>query len=1033
MDIRDALHILEIASANYVENDRADAKTSLIEQLVDRDYTDKILAHYRYRLGMEPNYTLLDALCDVVKNASILKHKHDIAVDYVESNKSDLLVRLLSREVYKNVVRGVLKRKNRYGVKVLRYINTDSRFDIIYYQFVKTFAKDSVGSFYEGQYSAYIAHAFSNYFYEEHKKDIWSTLSEVDTARQEIDMKQSLTNVELVVTDTSDFYINDHLKNIYQANMVLFKHNGHTLNTIVYDIFHLCLHYRISSYFKRLNNQLQTFHLELIDTGRPQLTIKEDGQIIENKVKGASSKIGNGQKMIPVLYDYVKAKKLNINALGDLREYAFILGKDAVSDSNCIWQLEPVARCTEKRIDNADGLLNYRNFEIVLKGVISVYTLINAMEVRGVSPVSVYDEDLFKNIEVIRYMDYLSSIKYKRLMLQLQTENKPEQVCPVLDDFETAVHDRSGSNENNRADNQERRAKALLNGLLVNPPLKKKTNYSEFDNLYHVYLQISAFPRSLDLYKIMKIENDATTQDSINEILQLIDFPSYYICSPMSRSNRCNKLLQNKPYLAREYLTSYDSVDLSYNVMFPTPTEETQIYLLFHGMSIPLNKEQNAFITDNIYYDFDEVIALYQTTGEERDFDLIEQPVLKQTEIKILDTRLQLTECYTETHISKMNKVLKYKSSKEACTRFNMHYLKLSILQEDFLSFLNVLIDFLSLACQHSEFAELCSTLVNGFQQKEFKEEVLQQFILNTLTSYFELQSDTLQEDTLLQLLQNNTKLNPFMRIMLVSLCECDSDKKEYLTFEYSKAKELYCEFLSFIDWNEVTNPSKVFVLFWNYINAKLLFFANVRDIYDILFLVPTEVKTLTSELSHRYQLETVLSDMVSSIPDGISLDTLDSILTIDFIKDTYKVSMDTHNFIIKLFLKYIHNCRHTFDNILDYSSTGKAVVKEEFRHWGEMFDLTQKEQDIPELDKLRELYNVDDYGFFMRNSEYFKGIAYDGVTQYFVHRSGQLLLQSSDGTYRVPTTLIIGEELTEERRKLELNDIIARGLGVYG
>lgn len=56
---------------------------------------------------------------------------------------------------------------------------------------------------------------------------------------------------------------------------------------------------------------------------------------------------------------------------------------DAVSDSNCLWQLEPVARGTEKRIDNSDGIKNYKNFEVVLKGVISVYSLINGLESRG--------------------------------------------------------------------------------------------------------------------------------------------------------------------------------------------------------------------------------------------------------------------------------------------------------------------------------------------------------------------------------------------------------------------------------------------------------------------------------------------------------------------------------------------------------------------------------------------------------------------------------------------------------------------------
>ena len=1024
MNIKDALHILEIASANYVENDKADSKESLIEQLVDRQYTDQILNHYNYRLGMDSNYTLLDAVCEVVKNASIIKHKHDIALDYISSNKSDLLVRLLSRDVYRNVVRGVLKRKNKFGVNVLRYINTDSRFDVIYYQFVKTFAKDSVGSFCDGHYAAYIANAFSSYYYEEHKRDIWNALSEVDTARQEIDMKQSLTNIELVVTDTSDFYIHDLLKNIYQANMALFKHNGHTLNTIVYDIFHLCMNHRINTYFNQINEQLKTFHLELIDTGRPQLTIDEEsGKVIEDRVKGASSKIGNGLKMIPVLYDYVRAKRLNMNALGDLREYAFTLGKDAVSDSNCLWQLEPIARGTEKRIDNSDGIKNYKNFEVVLKGVISVYSLINGLESRGVSPVSMYDEDLFKNIEVIRYMDYLSSLKYKDLMLELQNVKiTPENDCSVLDNFEAAVHNRAGSSENNRADNQERRAKALLNGLLVNPPLKKQKIYSEFDNLYHTYLQISLFPRSLDLYKILQLEGGAVAQRDVNNILQSTELPSAYIGSSLVRSNRCNKLLKSKPYLTNEYLTTYHPVDLNFSITLPALLEETLPCLLFQGNEVPLNRESNSFDLGDTCYDYNDVLELYQSAGEDRDFDLIDKPILVETEIPLFDIRLQLSDSYTSNHISKMKSALKYKFSKDACERFNVHYIELSALQEDFISFLNEMKDFLSLAYQYSEFLEVCSELSNEFKQKEFKEEILGQFVLNTIARCCQVESDSLNAD---DLLENNKQINSFIRIMLLSLSEADKRA-------YTEQKELYNEFLSFIDWDEVNTPSKVFVLFWNYINAKLLFFSNVRDIYDVLFLVPSEVKTLTSELCYRYKLESVLPDMVSAIPDGISLDTISNALTIDFIKDTYKTSMDTHNFIIKLFTKYIHHCNHAFENILDYSSIGKTIMKDEFRHWGEVFSLTQKEQDIPMLNKLTELYSTDDYGFFMRNSEYFKGYSSDGNTSYFVHRSGKLLVQNLDGTYRPITNLIFERDLTEEERKAELNEIIARGLRIY-
>ncbi len=1033
MNIRDALHILEIAAANYVNIDKMDGG-SLIEQLVDRVHTEKILEHYNYMLASDQNYTLLDALCAVLKNAAITKHKQEIALDYITSNKWDLLTRLLSRDVYKNVVRDILKRENKFGLVTLRYINTDSRFDIIYYQFVKTFAKDSVGSFSDGHFGGYIAHAFQQYFLKEHKKDIWYTLREIDIARKETDMKQSLTNVELMVTDSSDFYINDLLKNIYQANVALFKHNGHTLNTIVYDIFHLCVNHRINSYLASINNKLQTFHIELIDTGRPQLTIDEKtGKVIEERIKGASSKIGNGLKMIPILYDYVKEKKLNMNAIGDLREYAFTLGKDAVSDSNCIWKLEPVARATEKRIDNSEGIRNYKNFEIILKGIISVYSMINGLESRGISPVSIYDEDLFKNIEVIRYMDYLSSIKYKDLMLELQNSNKSENTCKVLDNFQDAVHNRAGSSENNRSDNQERRAKALLNGLLVEPPLKKKKIYSDYDNLYHVYLQLSALPRTLDLFKFIQIETGSLSQSDIDMVLNLNNVPPKYIGSSYMRSNRYNKVLQSKPYLTDEYITAYQPINLQYTIPFLSPTEEKQLHLIYNNEIIPLDKETNSFIVRESIFNKDDVIQLYNTS-DECDFQLVEKPILEEVVIPMFDLRLQLSNSNSAEHIRELNKAIKYKYSKDACMKFNLHYIELSKIQEDFIFFMNILKDFYSIACQYPEFSNLCKEFVNELRNKEFKEEVLEQFILNSISNYFKIDLSILTFDALQQIFSENENLNVFIKLLLVSLFNKDLNSIDVeldtiLNISDANDTALYKEFIHSITWNDINSSSKVFVLFFNYINSKLKFFTAIRDIYDILFLVVSEIKTLTTELSTRYGLEAILPNMVSDIPDGIALDTLEDIVVIEFIKEIYKSSMDTHNFIIKLFTRYIHGCTHAFEHILDYNAIGRVIAKDEFRHWGDVFNLTKKETNIPLLDKLRELYSLDDSGFFMRNSEYFKGISKDGHTKYFIHYTGKLLVQNSDGTYSSVHSLNLEKELSDEERKMELNEIINRGL----
>ena len=92
---------------------------------------------------------------------------------------------------------------------------------------------------------------------------------------------------------------------------------------------------------------------------------------------------------------------------------------------------------------------------------------------------------------------------------------------------------------------------------------------------------------------------------------------------------------------------------MNFSITLPALLEETLPCLLFQGNEIPLNRESNSFDLGDTCYDYNDVLELYQSAGDDRDFDLIDKPIIGEIEIPLFDVRLQLSNSYTSNHISK--------------------------------------------------------------------------------------------------------------------------------------------------------------------------------------------------------------------------------------------------------------------------------------------------------------------------------------------------------------------------------------------
>lgn len=987
-----SLDELVIATAKYVESINTTDTNRIIENLVDGKFNTQIIE----LVETEQVKTWWDAIVYLLKTPSIQQNRENILNDFLSYSKWELLSQIVYRVPYKEAIRNILKRHNKYLSAIPDIYS--SRFDYMYSKFIQWFEKAVGGYYNNGSFKNFFASSFENFYFGlEYKKDVWKQLREVDTAKLEID-KGNISYKDLTVKETTDLRMSDLLKNIYQANFVLFKHNGHNLNTIVYDIFYLILSYHIQQYFKEINNKLSYFTLQLIDEQLPLTEIDimlDNGEYktIKSSVKGAISKINNGKQMIPLIYNYIKDKKVNTLFIGDLREIIFNLGKNAISDSNCVWKLSGITNYTEQYINTKIGLLNYVNFEIILKGVASVYTLIFELEKRGISPVDIYDKDLFTNLNVIRYMDYLSSIKEKNLILQLQKEatkdkeNNSEKSA-ILDTFEEMLNKRAGSSENNKADNQLRRQYALLNGFIKEPKLKKRKTLSDFEKLYNIYIQLHCIPKTLDTFYDICINYQSLSTLEFENLNKEKLFRSNYIGTEILRKTKYNSILNSLPLLSKQYIENYEPYDCSYYLTnIPLLSKDSKEVVIYNNISYYADKQTDKYFIDNEYFSLEDLKQIAKNTQNVLRFESTRYFILNYK--KYFPMRIHFEKPLSMLHKENLQKVLSHKESKVYCEKFIEEYFSISSFQEEFISFSEKLVYILSLLKDNFNITETVNDLGKQFFNLDFKEDTLNDLIQLTFSEYYHIETSNN--------INNILNLSFTERLIFSPFIEDEMFKQQVSKLDpnYLTRPVAFKEFIN-LDL-DCSSPAKVYVQIYNYLNAKLTFLEKIFDGYEMLFLANTEIKLFIIELNSRYNLSNLFSSLVKKIPKGMAIDTIDNDIIINFIHDTYKICFSKYSYLIKSFENYIDACIHTLDDILDYSTRETLNIRENFEDWGRIFNMCPPKKHILALDHLREKYKTDKEGFFLKNGEYLTTHSFDDTVTYYIHRTGNLLRKEQE------------------------------------
>lgn len=976
------IELVTLAAAQYADDSIIVNDLTLVEALADGIFDAQIKELMKYN-----NLTIVDTLCSIVGDPHVVTRKHDIISDIITYSKWELLGNILYRQPYKNAIKNTLHNLTKYN-DVRKYIESPVRFGAVYEDFVKWFMLYSVGSYTQDTYTGYVKKAFENYYYVNFKRDIWATLREQDVAKKESDMKQSLSIQDVKVVETGDIYINTLLTNIYVANRLLFKHSGHTLNTIVYDIFYLILDYRISKYVSKLNNMLTTCTIMVKDTGLP-FSYNDNGEIVfANLPKGALSKISNARNLIPELYEFVADRKLNELFIGDLRENTFTLGKNATSDSNCVWRLNNDTKVTQSYIDQGQSIFNYDSFEKIIKGVVSVFTLMEAFEERGMSIVDIYDQDFFKDIDLIRSLDYMSSLKHKKLIRDLQNEPKPHNDERILEDFDQMVYSRAGSDQNNRIENKERRDSAYTYGLLKKPALKQSRVKEPFEKLRSMYAQISALPLSLECYQNSLRKLGAGVIPSKVQ-LDAIGNPA------MTNDINYNYFLGKKPLLSARYLAEYKKETYICKVGLPNPTDgNVDVTLLStDGLMLQMNKDTSLFQLSE--EDFISLSELQNIILSEPNCGMTLAYDFTYDEIDLFPIYLDLHSSIETKHLQRLESL--YSANKDtsfACRKYNDRLLTLSQVQASFVDLLYYVFEIIQQQFEAGN-KKYANDLYMQFKRKEFVNDVFDdnlQFILETLYS---VDMNELYASNIMYI-PNASIFAKLIMLACVDRSNWSSNAIELINCRSSNAdeKNLFLEFVNLVDMD--ISPTTVFVLFYNFLYTQLNVHLCLRDSFEMLFLIRTiEIKSFICEILTRFDVLNWQNDLIDNLSYGYAIKNVFSREILAFMRETAKLLFNRYSYILSEYTTYSKSCTNVFEDIYKYSTYCTPTSRDEFKSFGELFSKTRPKTDDKSLDALREICIKDDYGFFMRNGEYLK--SHHNGSSYYVHKTGNLLKCSMD------------------------------------
>lgn len=1039
-------------------------------EMLQQDYIDEFQRYYRerYNQAKREGAKVLPNILDEMINFAIkelpirIPSCQSLSGLLEETKKTEIKGRFLTQTTVQML--SSLAKRDKVRESVRQYLhsqdkrNTHSkidstRFEQVFNMFATSFEESSAAAFaFSGQFLNYVMHCFIQFFYQSNLRDVWNILGAVDFAKREAETNITSVTVNKVVR-TDDIPIRHLLINIARVNDLMFNHSGQSEGArgVSYDIFYMIILHLCQQKVDVINEGLDGFKLRLIDERDRR---GSHNGLSENK--GIANKISNARMLIPVIFEYVRKGDWSIDNITELRDVAFTLGKKDRDGKNCVWKDVQDKAETSRYFDMSESAHNYRAFDQIFKGVLSVYALMKALEERGQTVIDVFDKHpgLCEDYRLPRSLDYLSSLVYADEILAMQLEgedpaNRPGNSGELLT-FPDMVSLYAGSDENKRENIRANRKAAFSQGLLDNPRLKQHgTMQSQFEQLQSAADFMTSIPRGFEEYIHLLVSESRfppahfAPQVVLNPgDVTLGHFNSLYH----------NRFMSENPEVAQYYLYKKASGKLDLqplewhigNSLFSSIVYQQVVagnngnpgIMELFGLYISMcdtflccpndgNTEDTSYLHSYNLTQLQQLVAEHTYNGHQNAQLLMQYIDLPRTifnpffRVKVsgqsdtrddalahsmgFDSYLGIENYETSDVLNRMKGFKVYPKYKSSVQRYVSWMSVLSNVQHSYIDLLQTMLSYGLYTARTSSGgvsgydAKQGAILVDSLMKSEFTEENLDWFFgkLKTAQAETPLQKVDMRWGT------TNTSIVEFTPLDL----SCMEIINGTMQNTFDKGTLMYSMLRSLSDYE---TPAQRFVQLYNFINAKLSFIRVLRDAYDLTFnVVVSNLSTLGCELNSRFGIEEALTSGKDNIGQGGMLDSklalVDSLTSeniIRFVGDIRQDNWTNFQVLCDDLLSYFNTCRKDIYDLVDYDVTASNSMQSKFLEWGSVFYALPIYTDEVVKDCLGDIkgkYRTDDAGFLMCRTSYFKGRS--GNSEYYVHVTGRMVEVSNTHT----------------------------------
>lgn len=1049
----DAIRLLTVALAVSVQQD-AVAHEMLQQDYIrgfERYYREKVI--HRRREGYTDDPVYLDEMINYavrelptkVPNCRSLTElyssnvKTEVKHRFITENVSQMLTSLAKRDTIKNSVRQYLHSQDEQNT----YAAIEStKFDRVFTDFMVMFERSCAANFrFEGDFVAYVMYSFIRYYFTPKSMDIWKIFREVDYAKRETEVSSvEVQQVEMPKND--NMHIHDLVTSIVAVNDLMFSHSGQRDDArgVCYDIFYMCINILCAQKIEKLNEQLSGIRLALVD----EFDRKETrGELSENT--SIASKIINAREIVSFLFECVRKGGWSVDNIVELRDQCFNRGKKDREGKNCVWKDVAFKAETSRYLDRKMTAHNYEAFDMIFRGVLSVYTLMTTLEQRGTSLVKVYPilATVFKDKALSRNVNTLEDLAYVQDMIELQREAK---ALPdggnhgELQDFDGMVYTYAGSSQNNRENIRRNRQEAYLRGLLDNPQLKQKgAMQTPFSKLQSASEYMTAIPRSYTEYVYAVYErNQLPPVFGPLAIVAGADVVRGKYSNPYY-----NRFLVNNKNLAEYYL-------------YRVAMGEVQMQSLeWHigSADMPCAVLQQAVQYDNGQQGMFETYCLYDPLIEQ--FLLCPKDELQESIRKLPAATLYSLQEMVAGSVYNGIQSMQLVTSFEPTPKFILSALGLDGNKRD--SRIEALTNSMGfdtlLGMENLDLPEVQSALkgIKVFSKYQSSVEryaswmgelsLLQNSMVDVIYTLF-------SHGMFLALSQAGVPSKAYERngrILVDSLLRNEFEEKNLtwaLEEVYQKAKasplqkvnfrwsnaplqgvrfdvmDMSClEYVFNIDagageketvkrdmlavLQSYQSPAERFIQMYNFVCIRLNFLRILRDAYDLTFnVIGQNLSTLGCEFDSQFRIQQTLRSAQLAPGSGgmmdikyASLDTIQAEDMVHFISGVRNNNWRNFSVLCEDLLQYLDKCRQDISALIDYEVATSQEVQSEFAEFGSLFFASGAYTDkfVMELFKeIRPRAKKDSAGFLIMKNSYLRGIV--GNSEYFIHSTGRVL-----------------------------------------